>query len=182
MATLATISDHIIDICENAVRSNASVCELNIIENNEDFIFIIKDYGKGIKEEDLEKILDPFYTTKKERKKKFGVGLPFLKFSSELTGGSFKIESKINEGTTVTVVFKKNHIDCQPIGNLASAIFTIIYMNEKVEWHIRRFFIEECYEINTNELKLEYNDIFYSNKFMKYLKDTLYNMENNILK
>ncbi len=180
MATLENISDHIVDICENAVRSESSNCLLIIQENSEDFYFEITDFGKGMTEEELQNALDPFYTTKTERKKKFGVGLPFLKFSAELTGGYLKILSKKHEGTTVKALFKKNNIDCQPIGNVSQAIFTIIFMRENVNWKINRFIEEEGYDVDTLSLKEEYEDIFFKPSFMNQLRLLLEELEVNL--
>lgn len=79
MATLTNISDHILDICENAAYAKSSNCKLEIYEDEENFEFIVEDDGKGMDDETKNLALDPFFTTKKERVKKIGFGLPFLK-------------------------------------------------------------------------------------------------------
>lgn len=61
----------------------------------------VKDNGCGIKEEDLEKIFTPFFTTKA---KGSGLGMPIsLKIIKE-HGGLLKIDSIPGRGTTVTVL------------------------------------------------------------------------------
>ena len=57
----------------------------------------ISDTGIGIPEEDLDKIFNPFYTTKTE-----GVGLGLSICSRLITenGGKIDVTSKVNEGTT----------------------------------------------------------------------------------
>ncbi|MGM0640023.1 MAG: ATP-binding protein [Thermotogota bacterium] len=179
MATLNTISDHIFDICENAAYSNSKNCILKIIETDENFKFVIEDDGRGMDKEQINLALDPFFTTKKERVKKIGVGLPFLKYSSELTGGYFEINSKKGEGTKISCNFKKNHIDCQPIGDLSTTIFSVIYINTEINWKIIRKFKENEYNINTKKLKEIIGDI---NKIsvMKELKEIITSSENEL--
>ncbi len=60
----------------------------------------IEDNGVGIREEDLNKILDPFYTTKVQGT---GLGLPIAKRIIEGHKGELKLESEEGEGAKVTV-------------------------------------------------------------------------------
>jgi len=180
MATLETLSDHVYDICENAVRSKSSVCELTIFEDDENFRFIINDHGCGMNQEELMHAISPFYTTKEQRKKKLGVGLPFLKFSSELTGGYFKIESEKLIGTKVDVLFKKSNIDCQPVGNIPETLFMIIYMDKNTDWKVIRGFREDAYELDSKDLKEQYGNLFYENSFMIEIKKIITELENQI--
>lgn len=180
MATLKTIADHISDICENAVASQSEKCELYIEEDKTNFKFIIKDYGKGMDEDDIKKALDPFFTTKKERKKKFGVGLPFLKFSTELTGGYLKLQSKKGEGTIVEALFNKTNIDCQPVGDISMCIFSVIYISPKVDWYIKRTFNNESYDLNTEKLKELYGNSYFIPSFMNEIKEMLKTLETEI--
>lgn len=154
MATLRTISDHIFDICENAIKSGGNKGYLVIIETDEYFQFCISDNGCGMDKETLKNAQDPFYTTKKERKKKFGLGLSFLKYSVERTDGYFKINSQRNKGTTVLARFNLKHIDCQPIGDLTNMFLNLINMSEYYfEWKITRFYRKEGYVIETEVLR-----------------------------
>ena len=60
----------------------------------------ITDSGKGIPEEDLTKIFEPYYTTKKDGT---GVGLAIVKKIIEDHRGRIKIDSELGEGTTVFI-------------------------------------------------------------------------------
>ncbi len=62
----------------------------------------LQDTGTGIAEEDLEKVFDPFFTTK-EPGKGTGLGLTVCQSLIESLGGTIRIESRKNEGTTVYV-------------------------------------------------------------------------------
>lgn len=59
-----------------------------------------KDTGVGIPRKDLEKIFQPFFTTKA---KGTGLGLTNAMKTVEAHGGIITVESKEGEGTTVTV-------------------------------------------------------------------------------
>jgi len=63
----------------------------------------ITDNGIGIPEEDLDKIFDPFYTTKKGEISGIGLGLTIVQQIVRTHHGRISIKSKVGEGTTVTV-------------------------------------------------------------------------------
>lgn len=65
-------------------------------------VFTISDTGKGIKEEDKEKIFDPFYTTK-EIGKGSGLGLWVSYGIVKNFDGDITVESKEGEGSTFTI-------------------------------------------------------------------------------
>lgn len=103
-----------------------------------------------------------------------------MKFSSELTGGYFKIESEKLIGTKVDVLFKKSNIDCQPVGNLPETLFMIIYMDKNTDWKIIRGFREDAYELDSKDLKEQYGNLFYENSFMIEIKKIITELENQI--
>lgn len=67
----------------------------------------ISDTGKGIPKDVMEKIFQPFFTTKP---KGSGMGLAITKRIVEEHGGSINVKSTQNRGTTFTIIFpvKKN--------------------------------------------------------------------------
>jgi signal transduction histidine kinase len=79
-----------------------------------DFYLVIKDRGVGIASEELSKIMQPFYVGKNNDPEKHndntGLGLPLAKKLVELHNGTLKIESTINVGTEITIVFPRNKI------------------------------------------------------------------------
>ncbi|MFQ5706750.1 MAG: PAS domain-containing sensor histidine kinase [bacterium] len=62
----------------------------------------VKDNGSGISPEELKKIFDLYYTTKKGGT---GLGLPITRRIVEANGGQLQLESKVGKGTTVTFLF-----------------------------------------------------------------------------
>lgn len=63
----------------------------------------VKDNGTGISKEDLRKILDLYYTTKKGGS---GLGLPVTKRLVEANLGQMMLESSLGKGTKITFVFQ----------------------------------------------------------------------------
>ena len=70
------------------------------IQNNE-VIIDITDNGPGISTGDLKRVFEPFFTTKEQGS---GLGLSISKILTEQIGGNISIQSKINQGTTVTII------------------------------------------------------------------------------
>lgn len=71
----------------------------------------IMDQGKGIPEEEIQKIVEPFYTLNKARNRKqegLGLGLPLCMKIAEIHGFKFQIQSQLNIGTIVTILFKNS--------------------------------------------------------------------------
>ncbi|HVY69646.1 MAG TPA: ATP-binding protein [Verrucomicrobiae bacterium] len=70
----------------------------------EDFsvIVTIADDGPGISPENLEKIFEPYFTTKV---KGSGLGLAIVKHNVEIYGGTVRVESELGKGTRFTLHF-----------------------------------------------------------------------------
>jgi signal transduction histidine kinase len=83
------LSLHILDIIQNSIAANADKIQLTIKEDKtEDILEIcVKDNGKGMTEEEVKKVIDPFYTTRTTRK--VGLGIPLFKANAEACNGSF---------------------------------------------------------------------------------------------
>jgi signal transduction histidine kinase len=68
----------------------------------------VADTGIGIAAEDLERAMAPFGQVDGKLNRKYegtGLGLPLAKSLTELHGGSFRLESAVGRGTTVTLRF-----------------------------------------------------------------------------
>ena len=66
------------------------------------------DTGIGIAQHDIEKAMLPFVQIDSSLQRKYagtGLGLPLARSMTEHHGGSFSIESKVGEGTSITVRF-----------------------------------------------------------------------------
>jgi hypothetical protein len=178
---LRTLADHIVDIAQNASDSGTSQAWLQIEEiEGQSLIFTIRDKGRGIPKNLQEAVLDPFYT-EKVKKVKFGLGLPMLMFAAKATGGEFHLESEPGAGTCVSARFELNNVDCQPVGDIAMALFTIITMNQDVEWHMERSLGEDGYEFSSSQFKEAFgNNCFTVPVKMKLILEVLQDAEESL--
>src|SRR5208337_3651255 len=65
---------------------------------NDTFVLTILDNGAGVKPEDLEKIFEPFFSTKQDG---LGLGLPMTRRVMEEHGGKVELRSVVGEGSEV---------------------------------------------------------------------------------
>jgi PAS domain S-box-containing protein len=81
---------------EGGVLSVESLCDGDWIQVN------IKDTGEGISGEDLEKIFEPFYTTKRKQRG-LGLGLSLVRETVERHGGAVSVTSSPGQGTLFAI-------------------------------------------------------------------------------
>lgn len=144
------LSLYVLDITMNSVRAGAKNIEISLVEEGEWLTFSVTDDGCGMSREQVEKLSDPFFTTRKTRK--VGLGIPFLKMLSEMTGGCVEIqstpesESPDAHGTVIKATFGMNHIDFIPLGDMVETVKTLIqgyplinftYTHKKADREIR---------------------------------------------
>jgi hypothetical protein len=131
---LLELSLNILDVAENSTAAGASLVEISVTADSkaDKLTIIIKDNGKGMSPEVLEKVTDPFYTTRTTRK--VGMGTSLFKLAAESTGGSFEITSALGAGTTVTASFGLSHIDRMPLGDMTATMLSLITMHLDTDW------------------------------------------------
>ena len=96
----------LINLVDNA--SKASEQGQEIILWAHDNIIEVTDCGQGIKKEDIAHVTDPFYMADGSRSKSkggSGLGLALVKQIAEAHGAKLVIESEIEKGTTVKILF-----------------------------------------------------------------------------
>ncbi len=93
------------NILTNAFEAIVGEGSVNISTRytNESCIIFIRDSGVGIQEENIKKIFDPFYTTKKVGQG-IGLGLSIAYSIIDEHGGSIEVESELGKGTAITIV------------------------------------------------------------------------------
>lgn len=158
------ISLNILDVAENSVRAGASLIEIRVsVQTGQDTLtVVIKDDGCGMSAEQVEKVQDPFYTTRTTRR--VGLGVPFFKQAAESTGGSFTIVSEPGIGTVITAVFGLSHIDRMPLGDINSTIYTLVVFNENIQFVYTYCYNEQEFVLDTRELReILGGDISFSN-------------------
>lgn len=131
------LSLYVLDITMNSVRAGADEISIILQEYEEWLTFSVTDNGCGMTDDQVIRLTDPFFTTRKTRK--VGLGIPFLTMLAEMTGGYVKVTSvseKVSEdhGTTVEAKFGKNHIDFIPLGDIVETIKTLIQGSPEVNF------------------------------------------------
>ncbi|NIR48101.1 HAMP domain-containing histidine kinase [candidate division KSB1 bacterium] len=88
----------------NAIHATGKGGKINIRSwsKRNKVLLAVKDTGTGISKEELEKICDLYYTTKKGGS---GLGLPITKRIIEANSGEFRIDSTVGKGTEATFIF-----------------------------------------------------------------------------
>lgn len=120
------LSLYILDLVQNSVSAGASHVEISVVisDDSDSVVISITDDGCGMSEEFLAKVVSPFTTTRKTRK--VGLGIPMIKELCELCEGEFGIESRVGEGTRLSLRFKKSNIDLPPMGSLADTVVALV--------------------------------------------------------
>lgn len=105
----------IINLLANAIDAsekseNAQKIIINLKQCNTDILITIKDYGIGIAEENLNKIFERFFSTKKESGQGIGIGLSLTKALVEDSfSGNIQVASQLGKGTVFTILFPLKH-------------------------------------------------------------------------
>ena len=93
-----------INLVSNAADSmkNGGDLTIDVDAGTDSIVFRVADTGHGIKDEDLTRIFNPFYTTK-EPGVGTGLGLYIVYNEVEKQGGSIEVENKYGSGTAFIV-------------------------------------------------------------------------------
>ncbi|WP_061860240.1 sensor histidine kinase [Priestia megaterium] len=117
-ANLVIVCDkiHIQEIIKNLIRNSKESIQHNkgkiIIESQvsyEKVTIKVKDNGIGISKINLQRVGEPFFTTK-DKQLNYGLGLSYCLKIMHFHGGDLDITSKENKGTTVSLNFPKTRI------------------------------------------------------------------------
>lgn len=147
------LSLYLLDIVQNSIKADSKNIIINIIEDTKEDLLSIEviDDGKGMSEETLKKVTDPFFTSRLTRR--VGLGIPIFKELCETCLGSFQIKSQEKKGTRLIGTLKHSNIDRPPMGNIVDTIYTLIINDEKVEILYNHSFNDKKFTLNTKELK-----------------------------
>ncbi len=146
---------HLLDIAENGINAGANLIEIKVGESFGDNLLRIsvKDNGRGIPPELIEKVLDPFYTTRTTRR--VGLGLSLIKEAARRCDGDFQLESKEGHGTEVKVSFRRDHIDLAPLGDVAGSMISLILGNPGIDFIYDHDVDGKRFRLDTREVKNE---------------------------
>lgn len=152
---------YVLDITMNSVRAGADAILISLVEEGEWLTFTVTDNGCGMSGEQVEKLSNPFFTTRKTRK--VGLGIPFLTMLAEMTGGGVTITSVPEKradgsvdpahGTTIQGTFGRNHIDFIPLGDMVETVKTLIQGSPKIDFTFTHSFPGGKVELRCAELR-----------------------------
>lgn len=144
---------HILDIAENSISAGANKVEIVVKQDslNDELWISVKDNGKGMNEELLAKVMDPFVTSRTTRK--VGLGIPLLKQAAEACNGGMTIESQPGLGTELIVKFQDSHIDRMPLGSLADTFLSLLLGTPDVNWVLHYQVDDQVFDFDDTEVK-----------------------------
>ncbi len=171
---MTELSLNVLDVANNSIRAGADLIEIKVqIQRELDKLTItIVDNGCGMTGEQLQRVEDPFFTTRTTRK--IGLGVPFFKMAALNSEGTFHIESTVDIGTKVTAVFKLSHINRMPLGDMNSTLHTLITLNTHIDFVYTYIFDEKQFILDTREFRQILNDVpLNSPEISAYIKEYL---------
>lgn len=150
---MVTLAMHMIDIVQNALRAQAHMITITLDERGDEslLLFRMEDDGCGMDTESLERLTDPFFTTRTTRR--VGLGIPFLKMTCEQTGGTLRVSSAVREGTTVEALYRTDHPDCLPLGDLEGSLMLLVMANPAIRFRFIYRVGEEAFSFDSVELR-----------------------------
>lgn len=170
------LSLNILDIAMNSVKAGAENIAIALDETPTQLTITITDDGCGMSEEVVRRLSDPFYTTRTTRK--VGMGVPFYLLAAEQTGGSVRIDSvpapDPRHGTVITAVFRTDHIDSTPLGDIISTVTTLIHGYPDIDLTFTHTFPDHEVALSTRQIKEMLGDIpINSLEILNWIRDFL---------
>lgn len=174
------LSLNVMDIVQNSIVAKASLIEIAQKQSGDELVIAIKDNGCGMTPEQVEGVINPFFTTRTTRS--IGLGVPLFKMACEQTGGSFSIESEKDVGTDVAARFIRSHIDMTPVGDMNETILLLIIGNPDIDFVYTRELDGESFTMDTRELKeVLGGDVPLSNpEVAEWIRENLADMESEL--
>ena len=153
------ISLNILDVAQNSITAGAALIEISVIalKSEDTLTVVIEDNGCGMNEEQVKRVTDPFYTTRKTRK--VGLGIPFFKLACEQAGGEFQILSVVDVGTELIGSLEVENIDRLPLGDLGETMVFLISAAPDIRFVMTLESVKDVFEFDTNAIKEEIGDV-----------------------
>jgi hypothetical protein len=166
---------------QNAIEAGASRVEILIEEDfRADILRIeVRDNGRGMSEDQVARVMDPFYTTRETRH--VGLGLPLLLEACRRCEGDLTIRSRPGEGTCIQATFRHSHIDRAPLGDMPAVLLTVLFSEKPIDWLYIHKVDEQEFQLDTAEIRKELADVPITHpKMRKWLLEFLTNGEKDL--
>ncbi|MGE5258105.1 MAG: ATP-binding protein [Hyphomicrobiales bacterium] len=157
------LSLHILDVVENGITAGASCIDIRVEESSAADLLriIVRDNGRGMPDQKIKRIEDPFVTTRTTRR--VGLGLSLLAAAARRCDGDIIVNAAPARGTEVTATFRRSHIDRAPLGDVAATLGTLIMGNPQVDFDYVHRLDDKEFMFNTREIKAEMEDLDLTN-------------------
>lgn len=157
-----TVCDFLLDLFQNSVEAGASLIQLEVLEDTDNIRLAIRDNGKGMDQATLQRVRDPFFTDGiKHKRRRVGLGIPFLLQALQQTGGEYSLESEPGKGTDFCFAFPAKHLDTPPVGDLPGLFVSSLCFEGEYEVLIKRYNQDKGidYRISRSELQEALGDL-----------------------
>lgn len=153
------LSMHILDLAQNSIAAGATRIDIEVsADTRADVLTItIKDNGRGMPPEFVEKVRDPFTTTRTTRR--VGLGIPMFEEAARACDGGLSIESEPGDGTTLRATFRLSHIDRAPLGDIASTLVALIAANPEIRFRYTQSVDGAEFTLDTDEIKAQLDGV-----------------------
>ena len=104
------LEEMIYNLCDNAIRYNKDIVSvtLKVEKHPDDITVTVADTGIGIPYGEQERVFERFYRVSRSRSKEIdgtGLGLSIVKHGALLHQATVKMESEVDKGTTIRLIF-----------------------------------------------------------------------------
>ena len=153
------LSLHLLDIIGNSLNAGATtiIVELQADPLADLFEMIIRDNGKGMDETIVNRVTDPFFTTRTTRP--VGLGIPLLKELCELTGGKLSIRSHVGQGTELQARLGLSSIDRLPLGSISETFTALVLTDPSIDYTLNMRSPGKSFELDFAEVRNQLADV-----------------------
>ncbi len=116
------IKQIMINLLSNAIKFTPEngdvVMEIGLVEGSEALFMEVRDTGIGIAEEEIDKVMNPFYQVDDvftRTHEGSGLGLALVNSMAGLHGATIKVDSVKDQGTTVRIIFPPDRTCPKPL-------------------------------------------------------------------
>lgn len=130
------LSLYLLELLENSVRAEAGRVEIGLVvdDTGDELRLTVDDDGRGLSAP-ADRVLDPFYTTKTD--KKTGLGLSLLRADAQAAGGDLVVgPSPTLGGTRVEAYMRNTHIDRIPLGDVGDTLSVTAFTNPEIRFWV----------------------------------------------
>lgn len=112
MGVCKIVDEMLFNLCDNAIKYNkdGGMVDVIVSQTQEDVSVMVRDTGIGIPAEHVSRVFERFYRVDKSHSKKVGgtgLGLAIVKHGAMCHHARIRMQSTVDEGTTVTLSFPR---------------------------------------------------------------------------